>query len=401
MHILIFEQRYTSLSEAGIGRFALFGREWVKSGNQVTVISGMINYISGKKPARYRGKLFSLESDNGIRVIRVFDSGLAYRTFIGRLFSYGTFLISAFLVGFFVNKPDVVIASSPPIFVGPIGFFVSVLRRATFIFEVRDLWPDEAVELGFLKNATLISMSRRLEQFLYRQARGIVVNSPGIARFLAEKKSVPEKKIYVVPNPTDLPAIRRKPPPPSRKEGKKFTILYTGSMSAVYDFSLIIEAAAALQKENILFVLVGDGRGKEGAMRQAGEVWLKNIVFLPPVSKEEVLDVVASADVCIAALKKNVGLLRYVYATKIFDYMAGAKPIVLAMEGVSCDLVSREAESGVCVSPGDLEGFIGAIYGLYLNPNGRKEMGERGLAYLKKNFEPASLAETYLRALTK
>ena len=129
MRILIFEQRYTPPTEPGIARFGMFSKYWAHEGHKVTIISGMVNYISGRKPEEYQGRLFVKEKESeNVNVIRVFDSFPGYRTFLGRLLSYFVFIKFAFWAALFVRKPDIIVASSPPIFVGILGYVISAHR---------------------------------------------------------------------------------------------------------------------------------------------------------------------------------------------------------------------------------------------------------------------------------
>jgi len=403
MKILVFEQRYTRQDEAGIARFNLLSRYWDRAGHKVTIISGMVNYVSGEKPAKYRGKLFVKENESeNVTVVRAFDSAFGYRTFLGRLMSYFTFMCSAFWAGIFVGKPDVIIASSPPIFVGPAAYAVSFFRRVPFVFEVRDLWPDVAVKLGFLKSKLLIRLSYALERFLYARTRFIVVNSPGLKEFLIKEKKMSGQKIGVVPNPIDFDLTNTSQNPSVREEmgwNDRFVVIYSGALSAVYDFDTLFEAAKKLSKKpTFLFALVGDGRQRSFLEKRIRSENISNISLLPPVSKSRVANLISAADVCIAPLK-DMRLLRYVYATKLFDYMAAKKPIVLAMEGTSADLVCKEARCGICISPGDRDGLEKAILELFNSPSRRQALGKNGYYFAQENFSASILASRYLDLL--
>lgn len=404
MKILIFEQRYTSSKEAGIGRFSLFAKEWEKAGHKIFIISGMINYISGKKPKKYRLKLFVREKESeNITILRVFEPSVFYLSFVGRLASYFSFLVSAFFGALFSPRPDVVIASSPPIFIGFLGWLTNVLKRSVFIFEVRDIWPDEAVELGFLKNRLLIKMSLWLEKFLYRKSKFIIANSPGIKEFLTAKKFLSEEKITVIPNPVDL-SLFVGVGNVAKKENfgwrDKMVVLYAGAHSAVYDFDLVIKTAEELRDLPILFVFIGSGRQKKDIIKKIEHLGLRNIQLLEPVAKEKLAVVIKTADVGIVPLGR-IGLLKHVYATKIFDYMAGAKPIVVAGEGVSADLVCRESKCGLCVKPKDVNSFKAAILDIYNNHEKGERIGRNGFNYLRKNFAQEKLAENFLSVLIR
>jgi len=404
MRILIFEQRYTNPKEAGFSRFSLLSRSWTEAGHEVYVISGMINYIFSRKPEEYRGKLFIKQKERpGLTVYRVWESDIGYFTFIGRLCSYFSFMVSAFIASLFLPKPDVVIASSPPIFIGFLGYVVSCLQGAPFVFEVRDIWPDAAIKLKILKNKILIKMSYGLEKFLYCHSHFLIVNSPGIKEFLTENKSVPEFKIGVVVNPADLDSFDALPSQKAaRKEfnlaGDKFIFLYSGAMAAVYDFNSLLEVAKELKNLPLFFVLAGAGRQKKNLMEKIQAEKLENVLLMEPVPKEKLPVLLSAADIGVATLSK-MPLLKYVYATKIFDYMAAGKPIILAMEGVSRELVCDKARCGLCLEPENKTSLKQAILEIYQNKNLREEMDKRGFEYIRKHFNPKKLGQEYLKYL--
>jgi glycosyltransferase involved in cell wall biosynthesis len=404
MKILVLEQRYTGPKEAGFARFSLLSRYWVKEGHEVYVVAGMINYILSRKPEKYRGKFFVKEKEGeNVKILRVWESDVAYFSFLGRLCSYFSFLVSAFFGALFLPKPDVIIASAPPIFIGFLGYMISIAKRKPFIFEVRDIWPDEAIELRILKNKILIQMSYWLEEFLYQHSDFLVVNSPGIKEFLIKKKLVPETKIAVVPNPVDLDSFDAAPTKEIAKKNfgwpeDKFIFLYSGAMSAVYDLNSLLEVTKELQHLPILFILAGSGRQKRELMEKAEAEELKNVKFAEPVPKEKLPSLIMAADAGVATLSK-MPLLRYVYATKIFDYMAAGRPVVLAMEGVSKELICEKAHCGLCVKPEDKTALKKAILQIYNNPEKGEEMGKRGFEYVRKHFRPEKLACDYLRLI--
>jgi len=404
MRILVLEQRYTGAKEAGIGRYNLFVKEWAKAGHKVDVISGTINYLTGKKPDKYKRRfLVKGKEGENVRIFRVFEFALGYWSFLGRLFSYFSFLKSAFFVGLFISRPDIIIASSPPIFVGFLGYLICLFKKVPFIFEVRDIWPDIAIELGFFKNRFLIKISHWLEKFLYQHSDFIIVNSPGIKEFLIKEKSVAVDKIAIIFNPVDI-KIFESHESLSLKEkfgwNDKFVVLYSGAHSAVYNLNLIIETAEELKfQKDILFVLVGDGRQKPILTKKVKEKKLENVLFFGAVSKEENVRFLKAADVCVCPLKE-INLLKYVYATKIFDYMASKKSIILIMKGVSEELVCNQASCGLCLEPpGDKESFKRAILDFYENPDKIKRMEQKGFDYLKNHFNAENLAEKYLSVL--
>lgn len=406
MKVLIFHQFYTRLDEPGIQRFNVFAPYWKEKGIETTVIAGDVNYMTGKKYQKRDGQSRDFWDGGVVRLKRVFTSsfGFSYRSFVGRIFTYLTFVYSAFIAGFFEKKPSVIIASSPPIFLALVGWAVARLKKAKFIFEVRDLWPDEIIELGGLKNKFLIKISYAVEKFLYERANAIVVNSPGLKDFLTISKKIEPDKIAIIQNPVNLDIVTDEATMSGLTEKlgwkNKIVVLYSGSFSTVYDFDLIIDTARRLQEEapNLLFVFIGDGKQKPRIMERVKNEEIRNVQFLKPMPKYELLNYMTTADIGIASLGK-MGLLKHVYATKVLDYMMAKKPVVVAMEGVTRDLVCEEAKCGICVEPGDAKGIKNAILEIAGRKDLQEKFGENGYRCVKENFNGENLAGRYLELL--
>lgn len=413
MKILIFHQFYTSPSEPGIGRFYLFGIRWQALGHKIRVIAGEVNYLSGRRrEGGGRSFWFWRTGDEaGISVTRVWSSrlGFGYHSFLGRALTYITFLKAAFFAALFSGKPNAVIASSPPFFLGIIAYFTARIKGAKFIFEVRDLWPDELIELGGLKNKLLIRICFELEKFLYGKADRIIVNSPGLKRFLIREKGTSEDKIGVVENPAEFRAEKEeergaavfKTAEREALEKGDFIVFYGGNHGRVYDFDILLEAAKEFDGEGrrIFFVLMGGGKKRAEAEKRVRSEIIKNVILMDPVGRDKFGAYVKAASVCAVPLR-DLRLLKNIYATKVIEFMAFGKPIVLLMEGVSGELV-REAECGFVLRPGDREGMKNALIYLMDNPAEARSMGEKGLRYARLHFSADFLAEKYLREVEK
>ncbi|MFB6212775.1 MAG: glycosyltransferase family 4 protein [Candidatus Magasanikbacteria bacterium] len=407
MNVLIFHQFYTTASESGISRFNIFAKYWKENGIDTSVITGPINYMTSERREERIGGIFKKEQKEGVNVYTAFSSSWKYETFFGRLLSYFSFMFSSFWAGLRAEKPQVVIASPPPIFIGLVAYIVSVFRGAPFILDVRDLWPDAAVELGFLENKVLIFLSRLLEDLLYRWAAVIVVNSPGFEDYISKNKKVPSNKIYKVPNPViredyqDLEAKKKKQQKIRKKTRQelgwtdKFVVLYSGAFSAVYDFDTILKAAENIKDEDVLFVLMGDGRQKEAVKEKVANKGLENVELRPSVPREEVAKFIVSADVGISILS-NISILRYMYSTKVLDYMANSRPTILAMRGVTEQLICQKAQAGICIRYKDPEQLVDAINRLKNNPQQRREFGSNGQSFVTSEFGDEFLAKKYL-----
>lgn len=405
MRVLIFHQFYTRLSEPGIARFNLFARYWKKAGVDVDVIASSINHATGKEREGSGFSLFTKEYDeSGVTIYRAYGTTIGYWSFLGRLLSYISFATSSFFTSLFAPKPDVIVASAPPIFLGFVAWAASALRGVPFVFEMRDIWPDEAIELGVIKNKFVIKASFSLERFLYRHADFIMTNSPGTKKFLIEKKGIIPERVGVVPNPVNFEEEKTGPKTahPKEKFGwqDKTVVLYSGAHTMVYNFDTVLDAAHELKKDpEILIVLMGDGRQKQHVRERVEKEGLTNVKLMASVPNSEVPAVLAAADICIAPLS-DMRLLKYIYATKIFSYMAAERPIILLMEGVSKEAVEA-GKCGITLAPGDSHGFVKAVRMLAHDPLMREMMGKSGYRFVREYAAADRLAEEYLHDLSR
>jgi glycosyltransferase involved in cell wall biosynthesis len=262
-----------------------------------------------------------------------------------------------------------------------------------FLFEVRDLWPAFAVQVGVLKQPLLIKASEWLERFLYRQADQVIVNSPGYIQHVSERGA---RKVALLPNGSDPRMFDLKADGENFRRtyhlGQGFLALYAGAHGMSNDLQVVLQAAHRLRgQDNIRFVFLGDGKEKNSLVAEAAEMKLPNVVFLAPVPKDEMPAALAASDACIAILKP-IPLYRTVYPNKVFDYMAAGKPVVLAIEGVIQEVVDQ-ANAGIPVPPGDPKALAEAVLRLAQNPTEGRLMGCRGRQYIEQHFDRAVLAK--------
>ncbi|GAK99713.1 glycosyl transferase [Nonlabens ulvanivorans] len=207
MRILLIHQYFLEKNDGGGSRFNEMTKAWAAQGHEVTVLAGMVHYATGKKEERYQGK-FTLKDKNfydHVDVVRCHVSESYNSSFLGRLWAYFSFVFSSVYAGLFKVKGqhDVILVTSPPLFVGITAYILSVFKRLPFIFEVRDLWPESAIDTGVLQNKLIIKFAYWFESFIYKKAKLINVLTPAFRTKLIEK-GVPEKKILFIPNAADF-----------------------------------------------------------------------------------------------------------------------------------------------------------------------------------------------------
>jgi len=402
MKILVFNQFFLEKNEAGGSRFNHFAKCWTDLGHEVTIISGMVNYLSGKKKEKYRGKFIVKEEHHkNINVFRCFVSENHKRNFFWRVLNYFSFVISSIFAGlFYAGKQDIVIASSPSLLIAIPGYIVSRLRGIPLIFEVRDLWPKFAIDLGFLKNKFLIRMAEWLEGVVYKKSELIIVLTPAFKEYLISEKKIDKKKIFYVPNGADFSIMS-----PASKTNwvrkkyfkNKFVVLLAGSHNVIDDLGQIVNAAKLLKdNSNILFVFIGDGAEKNKLVKEALKHKLNNVLFLDPVAKDKLADYINAADVCVVVAHP---VLNKIYLYKGFDYMSCGKPIIISLDGASKKLIVNEAKSGKFVEPRNVNEFKKAVLYFYNHGREMKIMGENGYKFVKKNFDMDKLANQYIKII--
>jgi glycosyltransferase involved in cell wall biosynthesis len=227
MHVLLIHQGFASPNEPGGTRHFELARRAVEQGHQFTVVASDISYITASRRQESRAG----ETIEGVRVLRAFTHRTLHGSFVGRLFSFISFAASSLLTALRVRDVDLVMGTSPPIFQAVSAWLVASLRRRPLLLEIRDLWPEFAIDMGILKNSTLIRLSRWLERFLYRRAKHLLVNSPAYVDYLIER-GVPPGKITLLPNGVD-PAMFDPSASGNGLRGKlgldgKFVIVYAG-----------------------------------------------------------------------------------------------------------------------------------------------------------------------------
>lgn len=398
MHILIVHQAFASIGEAGGTRHHEFARELAREGHRVTILASPVSYLSGKA-GEVKIPWVSRETDGDlITILRCYTYSALHRSFVHRIFSFLSFMVSSFFIGMGVDAVDIVWGTSPPIFQGVTAWLLARLKKARFLFEVRDLWPAFAIAVGVLKNRILIELSEWLEQFLYRRADLVMVNSPGFVQHVRDNGA---RQVRLIPNGADPEMFHWDGGPTFKREHHledKFVIQYTGAHGMSNDLDVVIHAAELVRDhKQICFVLVGDGKEKANLIQKANETGLENILFLPSVSKDQMAEVLAGADAGLAILKP-LELYKTTYPNKVFDYMAAGKPVLLAIDGVVRDVVEK-AHCGLFSHPGDPQAMADAAIWMQEHKQECKKMGLAGKSYLEEHFSRRNIAQDLLHLL--
>jgi len=408
MKILLIHQYFKESDVTGGARFNEMTRIWKEQGHEITVLAGDLDGQSSEKRAEYKKNFVTKKTQDGIEVFRCNVSESYNKSFLGRLWGYFSFVFSSTYAGLFKvkGKYDVILVTSPPLFVGITAYVLSVFKRTPFLFEVRDLWPESAIDTGILKNKVIIKFAYWFEKFIYRKAKVINVLTPAFYVKLTESKGVSKEKLIEIPNAADfemsddlLANFDYKQFRKNLDWEDKFVITYVGAHGVANGLHQINETAELLKDTNVHFVLIGNGMKKEELKAQAESLGLTNVSYLDAMPKKEVLKYVLASDMGASVLIKN-DTFKTVYSNKTFDYMSCKRPILMAIDGVSRELV-EQAKAGIFVEPENPQDFAAKIQYYMVNEDLKREQGENGYDYAKKYFDRNYLALKYLEELKK
>lgn len=377
---------------------------WAQRGADVTVLTCFPNHPSGIIPEEYRGYKHLLEVRNNVRIVRTYVYAAPNAGIIRRIINYFSFMLSSIILGFRqVGEPDVIIATSPQFFVAIAGYILSRLKRCKFIFEVRDIWPEEIVAVGAMTNRIAIRTLEAIEVFLYKKADLIVAVAQGTIDLLA-KKGISQSKIALVPNGVNMNlfqsgsdglSIRRK-----LRKPHDFLVGYIGTHGMAHRLDIVLEAAEILRNNRgITFLFVGDGAEKSELMLRAENLQLPNVIFHDQVERAEVPDYYRACDVCLVPLRK-ADLFTKNIPSKIYEIMAAGKPIIISTEGESRRLIEN-AGAGLAVRPEDAGDLAEKIMILFNDRELCRNSGRNGYSFALANCSRNRLADQYLEILQK
>jgi glycosyltransferase involved in cell wall biosynthesis len=283
-------------------------------------------------------------------------------------------------------RPDLIIGSTVHPFAAIAGALLARRHHVPFIFEVRDLWPQTLIDLGRLQPGSMVAhVLGRLEKWLYREASRVVVLLPHAAHYI-EALGIPAAKVVWIPNGVDLsvfPACDAA----LKTAGKPFVLMYFGAHGQANGLECILEAMQLVSRqiapELITLRMIGDGPLKADLIGLAQRLGLSNVSFYPSVPKDAIPALAGDADAFVISVLDLPRLYRYgISMNKLFDYLASARPIIIASAAANNPVA--DAKAGITVAPGNPEQIAMAILQLFnSSADERKQMGRAGRRYVE------------------
>jgi lipopolysaccharide/colanic/teichoic acid biosynthesis glycosyltransferase len=376
----------------------LFARELVARGHEVEVLTGFPNYPGGKIYPGYRIRPWARERLDGIDVLRVALYPSHNNSGLHRIFNYVSFFISAAVFGTaLIRKPDVMYVYHPPITVGFAATVIGFLRRAPFVYDIQDLWPDTVAASGMMSNPRALGLLGSLCKLVYRRASHIAVLSPGFKETLA-RRGVPLDKIDVIYNWCDETVFKCDYECGARpvSSADKLSILFAGTMGIAQGLDSVLQAAQICLRTapTAEFVFVGGGVEWAKLERMAEEMKLDNVRFMPRQPMHAMGGILAGADVLLVHLKDDP-LFRITIPSKTQAYLAAGKPILMGACGDAADLV-KQSQSGVLCEPGNPQSIADAVKKLVdLGPERLAAMGHNGRGFYDRELSISSGVEKF------
>ena len=363
------------------------------AGDAVTVVTAFPNYPTGVIQPGYQGHLAMEERMDGVRVLRRWVFATPNSGFFKRVLNHFSFVVSSLTALRKLGPTDVIFVQSPPLPIGVAALAFSWLKGAPFVFNVSDIWPQSAIELGMLRNPLAIRIAETLERHIYRRSARVTVPTPGILERLAAR-SIPRQKLFLLTNGVDTDVYQ--PQAPDRELAKKLGLdgrkvfIYAGTHGLSQGLDVILEAAKLTQSPDILYVLAGEGADKAALVAKVEAEGISNVRFLPNQPKSLMPSLLNLAYAAVISLRP-LDLFRSALPSKMYESMAVGQPIVASMWGEAAALVEA-AGCGVVAEPGNARQLRDAVVALADDPEEARRMGRMGREYVIEHFNRQKIA---------
>lgn len=401
--ILIIEQNfYPEVAAAGQLLLDLC-EDLIRVGYQVKVITRNPKELFQKKI-----KISRRENYKGIEIVRLKNTALNKYNMIGRVINYMTFHLSIFFYIIFSERPDLILVLSNPPFISFHGLILKTFKKCKVIYNVQDLFPDLAVELGKLRNKTFIFILKTLSKYIIRKMDKIVVVGEYMERKIKEEvlKDMETNHIVTIHNWADgeyLKVIDKKDNHLGREWGLegKFVVLYSGNIGYLHEFDTIIFAAEDIQNKeykDIVFIFIGEGIKKDYIRKKAEEKGVNNILFFPYQPRDRLNYSLGLANISLVTLEE--GFEGMVVPSKIYGILASGRPVIGVAGGESeLTEIIREGKCGRFVKIGDYMTLSRVIIEYYKNPQKCIKEGMSGRKYFEKNFDRKIATKKYIKVI--
>ena len=393
MNVLLFTN-YFYPEKTGIAVTAADCAKFIQEyGHDVTVITAMPSYPEWRIYDEYRGKLFHTEEFEGITVKRNWLYVPQKLSALKRILYEVSFSALAFSRMLFCRY-DVLIVVAPPLSAGVVSAVLNFFRRKKLWCYVKDIQPDAAITLGMLTNPIVIAVSRWMEGVMYRHSEKVLVLSHGMKKNIMAK-GIAESKIEIVPDSIDIDELYCESAYDTQKSRfrekhglrDRFLVLYSGNLGIKHNVEILVECAEQLaDRKEIFFAIVGHGASRSRLEEMIAERDLTNVKLFPLAEREDLPDMLCSADVLIAPQRSEV--IDIVVPSKLLSYLASGRPVIASAHSESeAATLLRQHDAGILVTPEDSQLLSETILKVAKDPQWAAEIGSRGREFIRATFD--------------
>ncbi|MBM3637914.1 MAG: glycosyltransferase family 4 protein [Actinobacteria bacterium] len=304
--------------------------------------------------------------------------------------------VCALFVGGWRRRVSAIIAMSPPLTLGLTGWFAGIIRRASLVFNIQDVFPDAAVQTGAITNRRVIAAASWLERLSYRRSAAVVVLSEDLRRNVAAKLSTShQERVHVIPNFVDSEAIA----PGNRMTdyrrelsiGDETVVLYSGNVGYSQSLELLIDAARHFP--DVTFLVNGDGSARDSLL--VATEGLANVRFGEYQPKERLSEVLATGDIHVVPLRRGLGSVSV--PSKTYSILAAGRPVLAAIDAdTEVTRILSASGAGLSVSPDDSEQFREGLRTLLEDRQGCEVMGAAGRKWVETHVSPQAVGRAYV-----
>ncbi len=399
MRVIYIAQHFSRPDGAGSLRVYHFTRRLVEAGHSVVVVTGPSFGEGGSADNRV-----AEESVDGVRIVRIDESYSTMMSIPRRLRAFGSFAATATKLVRRMDA-DLVFATSTPLTTGIPGALGARKLDVPFVFEVRDLWPAFAVEMGIITNRGVIAAAQRLERWLYGSAERIIALAPGIKEGVCATGYNPDR-VAMIPNGCDLGIFVPSDAPlqdPRFGEESDLRLIFAGSHGVANGLDAVLDAAVVLKKrreKGIRFIFVGRGRERDRLMRRSSDESLDEslVSWIDPMPKLELAALMPRFDVGMMILANVPGFYQSTSPNKFFDYIASGLPVLNNYPGWIADEITSN-QCGIGVPPDDAEALAEAVVWMRDNRSSLEQMGKRARLLGERKFSRDLLAKRFVANL--
>ncbi|MET1040872.1 MAG: glycosyltransferase family 4 protein [Acidimicrobiales bacterium] len=374
-------------------------------GHRLHVVTALPWYRHHRIEHGWHGRLVRTEATDWGHISRVHPFPTDKTNIPARALAFGGFTVLAGLVGLLHRqRPDAVLAMSPPLTLGLAGWSVARARRAPFVFNIQDVFPDVAVEAGVITGRRAIAGAQALERFTYRRSDAITVLSEDLADNLRAKLRPGEReRIRVIPNFIDtgrvVPGDHQNDYRAEFGLGERRVVMYAGNLGYSQPVGLVLEAARRLAgRQDVVFVVNGAGSAREALRAEADD--LPNVIFVDLQPRERLAEVLAAGDIHLVLLR--TGFARSSVPSKLYSILAASRPLVASVDpGTEVARVVDEAGAGTAVAPDDPDALVDALLPLIDDPERCQRLGDAGRRFVETWPSPGDVAQRYEALFTE